>query len=48
MIILNIAEWIINFLILGLSGLIWFLVIFGFAMILSVARRVIQEFTGNE
>lgn len=48
MIVLNIAEWIANFLILGVAGLIWFLVIFGFMMILSVTIKGIQEFTNDE
>mgnify|MGYP001177096066 CR=1 FL=1 len=48
MIVLNIAEWIANLLILGLAGLIWFVVIFGFMMLLSITARGIKEVTGGE
>ena len=48
MIVLDIAEWIANLLILGLAGLIWFVVIFGFMMLISVAARGIKEVTGGE
>jgi len=48
MIVLNIAEWIANLLILGLAGVIWFIVIFGFMMLFSVIARGIKEVTGNE
>ncbi len=48
MIVLNIAEWIANLLILGLAGFIWFIVIFGFMMLVSVAARGIREVTDGE
>ncbi len=48
MIVLNIAEWIANLLILGLAGFIWFVVIFGFMMLISVAVRGIKEVTSGE
>tara|TARA_R110000824_G_scaffold117110_1_gene268879 strand:- start:175 stop:354 length:180 start_codon:yes stop_codon:yes gene_type:complete len=44
MIVLNIAEWIANLLILGLAALIWLLVIFGFCMLISMGKRLIDKF----
>ena len=44
MIIMNIAEWIANLLILGLATLIWLIAIFGFCMLVSMAKRLIDSF----
>lgn len=44
MVVLNIAEWIANLLILGLAGLVWLLIFFGFAMLLSISNKAIKEF----
>ena len=48
MIILNIVEWIVNLLILGLTGIVWIVVAFGLMMFFSIATRTIKEFVGAE
>jgi hypothetical protein len=48
MIVLNIAEWIANLLILGISALIWFVALFGFAMLLSIFYNYVREVTNYE
>ena len=44
MIMFDIAEWIANFLILGLGICIWAVAIFMIAMIISMANRWVKEF----
>jgi len=44
MIIMNIAEWIANLLILGLAALIWLTAIFGFCMLMSMGKKLIDNF----
>ena len=44
MIVFDIAEWIANFLILGLGICIWAVAIFMIAMIISMANRWVKEF----
>jgi uncharacterized membrane protein len=43
MIIMNIAEWIGNFFILGIAAFIWILVAFGAMMIVSMLNKTIKE-----
>ena len=43
MIIMNIAEWISNLLILGVAALIWVIAIFGLFMIISISKRAIDD-----
>jgi len=43
MIIMNIAEWIANLLILGVAALIWVIAIFGLFMIISISKRAIDN-----
>ena len=48
MIMFDIAEWIANFLILGLGVCIWAGAIFMTAMIISMANRWIKEIIEKE
>ena len=43
MIIMNLAEWIANILILGIAGLIWIAVIFGAMLIISIINKAVKE-----
>ena len=43
MIIMNIAEWIANLLILGVAALIWVIAIFGLFMIISISKKAIDD-----
>jgi len=43
MIIMNIAEWIANIFILGISGLIWVAVIFGSMLVISIVTKTVKE-----
>jgi len=43
MIIMSIAEWIANLLVLGIAGLIWVAVVFSAMMIVSIINRTIKE-----
>jgi len=43
MIIMNIAEWIANLLILGLATLIWIISIFGCCMLISMGKQAINN-----
>ena len=45
MIIMNIAEWIGNFFILGIAALIWVLGVFAVMMIISMLNKTIKELT---
>tara|TARA_R110002012_G_scaffold320710_1_gene545087 strand:- start:1201 stop:1362 length:162 start_codon:yes stop_codon:yes gene_type:complete len=45
MIMFDIAEWIANFLILGIGICIWAVAIFMVTMILTMANKWIEEFT---
>tara|TARA_Y100000034_G_scaffold132707_1_gene196339 strand:- start:753 stop:914 length:162 start_codon:yes stop_codon:yes gene_type:complete len=44
MIIMNIAEWVANLLILGLAAVIWMTAIFGFCMLISMGKKLIDDF----
>ena len=44
MIVMNIAEWIGNFFILGIACLIWAIAIFGFITISSILIKLIKEY----
>jgi uncharacterized membrane protein len=41
--IVNIAEWIANLLVLGIAAMIWFVVIFGAMMIFAVIKKFVKE-----
>ena len=43
MIIMSIAEWIANLLVLGIAGRIWVAVVFPAMMIVSIINRTIKE-----
>jgi len=43
MIVMNIAEWISNLLVLGVAALIWVMAIFGFFMIISISKRAMDN-----
>lgn len=43
MIIMNIAEWIANFLILGIAAIIWVITIFGTMMIVIILIEKYQK-----
>ena len=43
MIVMNIAEWISNLLVLGGAALIWIMAIFWFFMIISVSKKAMDE-----
>jgi len=45
MIVMNIAEWIGNFFILGIAALIWVFVVFAVMMIISMLNKTIKELT---
>ena len=47
MIVMNIAEWIVNLFILGIAGLIWVMVIFGAMLVLSILNKTIKEFIND-
>lgn len=44
MIVLNIAEWIANLLVLGIAMVLWVLGIFLSLMLLSIIKKWIDEF----
>tara|TARA_R110002020_G_scaffold224728_1_gene434593 strand:+ start:593 stop:733 length:141 start_codon:yes stop_codon:yes gene_type:complete len=43
MIVMDIAEWIANLLILGIASLLWVIVAFGIMMLLSVLNKTIKD-----
>ena len=43
MIVMNIAEWIGNFFIVGIAALIWAIVIFAAMIIISILNKIIKE-----
>ena len=43
MIIMNIAEWIANILILGIASLLWVFAIFGAIIIISILNKIIKD-----
>jgi len=46
MIVLSIAEWIANLLVLGIALVMWSIGIFIIAMLISMAKRTIDKLTG--
>jgi len=48
MIIFDIAEWIANFLILGIAIIMWSLGVFMIAMIVSMANEWLKQITQGE
>ena len=38
MIILNVWEWAVNVLVLGIAAAIWVIALFGFALLISLAK----------
>ena len=47
MIILDIAEWIANLLVLGLAMVMWSLSAFAILMLISVIKKWIDNFVGR-
>ena len=45
--IVTIAEWIANVLILGIAGLVWVAVIFGTMLVVSIITKTIKEFIND-
>jgi hypothetical protein len=45
MIIMDVAEWIANFFILGIATVLWLFVVFGIMMISSIIKRIIRDLT---
>tara|TARA_R110000803_G_scaffold70717_2_gene133716 strand:+ start:1827 stop:1970 length:144 start_codon:yes stop_codon:yes gene_type:complete len=43
MIVMNIAEWIANILILGVAGLVWVAVVFGIMLVVSIITKTLKE-----
>ena len=46
MIVMNIAEWIANILILGVAGLVWVAVVFGIMLVVSIITKTLKEING--
>ena len=45
--IVTIAEWIANVLILGIAGLVWVAVIFGSMLVISILTKTIKGFIND-
>jgi len=41
--IVSIAEWIGNLLVLGIAAMIWLVVVFGAMMIFAIVKKFIKE-----
>ena len=42
MIIMDVAEWIVNFFILSIATILWLFIVFGVLMISSIIKKMIK------